>query len=149
MPEVVYKPTSEYKKEFDTPISKTNLKTGIILFGKRIMLQAVGTVTGATIYEVPLGKTFFLTNASINNAVNATGVNTRMYTGSLLPYQDHLLFIHSSGLALTGVLQDRKEFDFLKFVATEKINISADAGNIATGTIIGYEIESVLLPTFN
>jgi len=151
MADIVYKPTSAYSKELDTAISKSNLLTGLMLYGKRINLFHYldgSTGTQQLIYTVPPGKTFFMTNATVTMYVTGAFVgNYGMGGGSAATSYFYIVGVTS----YDGMYTQTKNYPVLmRLVSTEKIYHSITVGvGAAAGLIEGYEIDTALLPTFN
>lgn len=150
MPEVVYKPTSDYKPELNTTITKTPLLTGIMNSGTRInhtYSLFVTTNTNLDAYIVQPGKILFLTNLGItNNPVDATS-SARVNAGinTLLILTNTILAGHESKYS---------SMDFsvpLRLLPGEIINLTVIVGagsGFGLIHIVGYEIDSALLPNF-
>jgi hypothetical protein len=149
MTEVVYKPTSPYNSDLNTPITKTSLITGIILQGKRICAESVINGNGTqTIYTVPDGKSFFLFNINHNSYMSDNNLaeciislngNTEQLTEhfvSSLQRQEVVNIVYNNPIKYN--ISDY----FLIQVITGAVNIKSVV------TLIGYEVDNILLPTF-
>lgn len=148
MADVVYKPTSDYKPELNTAITKTPLLTGLMMFGTRInntYFLNDSITRNVAMYTVPSGKTLFITNLSITGVtVNTTSAGYVMC--GITNQQVHALYLNPRG---ETIFINHNYPLPLRILPGEVINlvIIPSIGTISGYlTIIGYEIDSALLP---
>lgn len=146
--EIVYKPTSEYSKDHDTP-KQAQVETIIerlLKYGTMIMEGATGITSSSTFYTVPEGKTFFLVAAHMNSQLKATAVDGRAdinVTGTTDSIIRH--FYESTVSTIGDYQQNSVSFPVpLKFSAGFEISVSA-LQTQASVDIQGYEIDNEFL----
>jgi len=141
MADIVYTPTSEYSPKFNTTITKISFNTGMLFYGRRIIASGSKTGAGSTIlYTVPTGKTFFLLQAFADNLSVGQGTVSITSNGNII-----YLFWYTG----TGYIFDTKTYAIpIRFLEGEKLTLNSTANATANGTVIGYELDTVLIPTF-
>lgn len=147
MADKAYVPTTQYQEQFNTAITKTNLDSGILQYGKRIVAQAINSSAGgvSTVYTVPKGKQFYLTYASLM-VYSPTGAVSLMGVGPVA-YSQSLIYLISNG---DGTYSDHVTPTYpLRFVEGETIQINNNGASDSTiGIVLGYEVDASLLPNF-
>jgi len=149
MADVAYSPPQAYNEKLDTAISKTQLLTGIMLYGQRILLNGdidrinIGTNSNV-IYTVPDGYTLFICNTMLD----VYGLY-EMY-GSIWVGASQLAIMRSIN-AENRVLSQSFTIP-ITAQSTEKIKITTQV--IAVGysnsiaSVGGYLVANTVIPTF-
>lgn len=149
MVDKAFKPPIEFKKEFETKIGKINFLAGLSLFATRIIEHFRMNVLGADtaeLYAIPEGKTFFLASITIfpvegnqTEAYVETGLGDRIFGGGVWASGTTLSPQTSiSSFALPIILRAGETLILNK--------VNGDA--IIFASIVGYEIDSSLIPNF-
>lgn len=152
----VYKPTSKYSKQADTKINKNDFSTYLVVYGKRIIRSRQGTTGTSTIYTVPDGVTFFLISVAICLSNNSTTTSSRMAVsiGALVTGGENATVICDIDSILNSITTTTLVLNPplpLRLSSGETIMVtSSDTAGVdnTTADIIGYEVNSSLIPTF-
>ena len=146
MVDIAYKPTSEYKSQFDTPVKKPDLFSVLALYGKRIIKQTqTQSSTTVTLYTVPVGKTFFLLSAFIFRSNESNGLSHNTLGTN---QGEVILYWYLEGLA-GQVSHTPATISYsipIRFQSTEVITYNTDVAERSSAGIVGYEIETSLIP---
>lgn len=147
MPEdIVYKPTSEYSGELDTPkqtlaetITERLLKHGIVKRG-----SALFQINGdRTIYTVPEGRTFFLIHAMLGLQTVLAGFGQTVF--HVADGQQILKLWSTSVLNSVESISASLSIP-IKLNSGEILEINSNSANVrADGSFAGYEIDNEFL----
>jgi hypothetical protein len=161
--EVVYKPPQEQKPEYNTVGTKYPLSSSIMIYGiRKVMSQshavtADGTYT-ALIYQVPQGKTFYLTHSYLQAATYSTYANIRadIYIG----YTDILMTVLVPEIIALGIAYPTCDVSQdksipLAFQSGEFFVLSHTQGvyggvrsTKSVAIITGYEVDNTVVAQF-
>jgi len=148
----VYKPTAEYRPEYNTKIEKPSFMSGLIAYGQRKIYSRENTAAGSLlVYEVPAGKVFFMVSAHL--VATRQGFNNPDIAKLYLNTSTETLLTLYPVIAWTP---DNISAAFsipLKMTAGEKIYISsvvvgATLPSYVFGAILGYEVDAAVVPNF-
>jgi hypothetical protein len=151
MVDVVYTPTSDYSPKLNTEISKTNLLSGLILFGQRKTLfnDISGVTTSEIIYTIPSGQSLFLINMFIHVSSSIlTSTQAYIQVGSDVNIGK---LIEVDTITEDDIITNQTSLTHpIKINEGEVIYlIKSNATSRAESIIIGYLIDNAFLPTFN
>lgn len=147
--DVAYKPPQVYSKELETAINKTQLLTGIMVWGQRVLIDeelyrsALGT-TRASLYIVPEGYSFFISSVYMDlySRYDARGYLI-INTGTLLLKQSYENQTHA-------IMQPHAIP--IKMNATEELKVELLVNVVGGSNLIvcvcGYLVPNSALPTF-
>lgn len=144
----VYKPISQTKtsNKLDVVPIKKDFFSGLMSYGKRIILDNNATNGTSIIYKVPAGKTFFLTNSTLSYRNVAATTDSFVYV-SVGGEAFAILFApdtdnSADAISITFTIP-------LKTLANESFAVTSGTTSLAgNATITGYEISTDLLPLF-
>jgi len=152
-----YVPTSAYSPKLNTVITKPDFFTTLALYGKRIIESVSVTNNTVHVYDVPVGKTFFLISAQLSVAIPSTAAVLRTATLGTTPTAAAFLSVTVDNVNTTAgtgdggqICSQSSSLSFpvpIRFVSTEYIMLrSGSSLAVSTGSIVGIEIETALLP---
>ncbi len=154
MVDIVYKPTSPYNTEINTPPSKTPIESSIKLYGIKKMLYGVvsednmSTTKTANLYTSKEGTTLFVTNVEIQL------YTYRQSKGWITIGQETFIYLHGGGVVDDYTSTQKSIIFNNSFPVVDNIDISvrclSSSGNVqyTTVTIVGYEVDNSLLQSF-
>jgi hypothetical protein len=123
---------------------KSDLFAGLILYGKKIMMNGFANVTASTVlYTVPANRTLFICNISLtgDNDLGASSDAINIRIGSSIFFE---LYVNRVGTAVNNLALTYP----IMLEAGEKITIYAGSTAKAVGSFFGYEIDTSYIPNF-
>jgi len=145
MADIAYKPTSEYKEQYNTAITRENWQYGLLMYGQRKnFCEQDSGVFSRTPYTVPEGKTFFLTSVALKkDGGGGGGYSYAFLTIGAIASGDYLLML---GANLAGYTDANLNPTIpLKLTSGERLVFTGTGSGNATLAVWGIEIDSALL----